>query len=293
MVIGLSLAFGICGWWYFSFLESVQYPLLIVLVLLIGIPHGANDFLLFRRLQGLHLSRKQVFRFFILYLAAVFAYLLGWLLIPVSAMVLFLIISAYHFGQSNWYYLNLPRWMATIVYLVWGAFVLGGALLWHWEESSRVVLQLVGYAPTCSNVVMDSVQWTLLGANLLLLLYLRFTRQVTSQQMYREAINLGVLSFLLLHTPLLVGFTIYFTLWHSLSSLLNQIIFFRSQWPSFTWLTYYRQAIPYTLLAIIGLFVLFLFQSMLFSNVSFVSTFFILIACITLPHIVLIEESFK
>lgn len=293
VVVGLSLAFGMCGWWWFPFLESIQYPLLIVLVLLIGMPHGATDFLLFRRLQGLKLSRKQVLRFFICYLAAVLIYLLGWLLIPVSALVLFLVISAYHFGQSNWYYLNLPRWIATIVYLAWGGFVLGGALLWHWEESSQVVAQLVGYAPTWSNVFMNQVQWMVLAGNLLLLLYLRLTDRVTNQQMCREIVSLGVLSFLLLHTPLLVGFTIYFTLWHSLGSLLNQIIFFRRQWPSFTLVTYYRQAIPYTLLAIVGLLGLFLFQSMLFSNASLVSTFFILIACVTLPHIILIEKSFS
>ena len=292
-VVALSLAFGMCGWWCFSFLELVQYPLLVALVLLIGIPHGANDFLLFRRLQGLRLSRKQVFRFFVFYLAAVFGYLVGWLLIPESALVMFLIISAYHFGQSNWYYLNLPRWVAALVYLVWGAFVLGGALLWHWEDSRKVVAQLVGHAPTWSSVVVDNVQWALLAANMLLVFSLRFTHRITNQQMYRETVSLGVLSFLLLHTPLLVGFTVYFTLWHSLGSLLNQIIFFRSQWPSFTLLTYYRQAIPYTLLAISGLPGLFLFQSLLFSNASLVSSFFMLMACVTLPHIILIEESFK
>ncbi len=293
LVVALSLAFGICGWVCFSFLESVQYPLMIVLVLLIGMPHGATDFLLFRRLQDLKLSRKQVFRFFTFYLAAVFGYLLGWLLIPVSALALFLAISAYHFGQSNWYYLNLPRWIATIVYLAWGFFVLGGAILWNWEDSSKVVGQLIGYAPTWSSSTMGMVQWLLLIFNIFLLLCLRFTRQVNNQQMCREIGSLGVLSFLLFYTPLLVGFTIYFTLWHSLSSLLNQITFFRSRWPSFTLITYYRQAIPYTLFAIIGLFGLFILQSMLFSNISLVSTFFMLIACVTLPHIILIEESFK
>jgi Brp/Blh family beta-carotene 15,15'-monooxygenase len=292
-VASITLAFGILGRLWPDFLHQIQYPIFIVLILLIGIPHGATDYLLFRRLHGARLKKKQVFQFFVCYLTAAFGYLLCWLWLPVCALILFLVISAYHFGQSNWQYLHLSRRIACMVYIVWGACVLGGALLWHWDESSAIIGQLVGNELVWSDSAMAKLQWLLLLLCILLIIGLRFMHLVNYSQMFREMTSLVILSFVLFHTPLLVGFSIYFTLWHSLGSLLNQVAFFRRQSPSFTLLHYYRQAAPYTLLSLVGLFLLVLSKPVLFSDVSLVTLFFILIACITLPHIFLVEESYK
>ncbi len=292
-VLGITLAFGILGWLWPDFLIQIQYPIFVVLILLIGIPHGATDFLLYKRLQGEALKKKHIFRFFLYYLAAAFGYLLCWLTLPAFALILFLIISAYHFGQSNWQYLQLSRFKSFVLYSVWGTCVLGGALLWHWDESSVIIGQLLGGALTWTNSEMASVQWLLLLLCISLIIGLRLIRSLNTQQMFREITNLVVLSFVLFHTPLLVGFALYFALWHSLGSLLNQVAFFRRQTPSFTLLHYYIQAAPYTLLSLVGLFLLVLGKPFFGSDVSLISLFFVLIACITLPHIFLVEESYK
>jgi Brp/Blh family beta-carotene 15,15'-monooxygenase len=293
LVLGITLVFGILGWLRPDFLYQIQYPVFVVLILLIGIPHGATDFLLYRRLQGAELQKKQIFRFFLYYLTAAFGYLICWLTFPIFALILFLFISAYHFGQSNWQYLQLSRLKSFIVYSIWGACVLGGALLWHWEESSLIIEQLVVVALPWSNSEMAGIQWILLLLCILLIIGLRRIGSVNTPQMLREITNLLILSFVLFHTPLLLGFAIYFTLWHSLGSLLNQVAFFRRQTPSFTLLHYYLQAAPYTLLSLVGLFLLVLSKPFLGSDVSLISLFFVLIACITLPHILLVEESYK
>ncbi|MDZ4681971.1 MAG: Brp/Blh family beta-carotene 15,15'-dioxygenase [Saprospiraceae bacterium] len=292
-VASITLVFGILGWLWPDFLHQIQYPIFIVLVLLIGIPHGATDYLLFQRIHGVKLKKKQVFQFFLYYLVAAFGYLLCWLWLPVFALILFLAISAYHFGQSNWQYLRLSRMIAFMMYIVWGTCVLGGALLWHWDESSAIIGHLIGAELEWTDAEMAKIQWLLLLFCILLIIGLRLIRAVNSWQMLREITSLVLLSFVLFYTPLLVGFTIYFTLWHSLGSLLNQVAFFRRQTPSFTLLHYYRQAAPYTLLSLVGLFLLVLSQSVLSSETSIVSQFFILIACITLPHIFLVEKSYK
>jgi hypothetical protein len=67
-ILGLTLSFGILGWIRPDWLQQFQYALLGILVVLIGLPHGATDFLLFRRLQGKVLSKKEVFLFFLVYL---------------------------------------------------------------------------------------------------------------------------------------------------------------------------------------------------------------------------------
>jgi len=292
-VVLVTLAFGLFGMCWPELLQQIQYPLAGVLVLLIGLPHGATDFLLFRRLYGPELSRKQVVKFFLFYVAAVLGYLLVWLWMPVVAMVIFLLISAYHFGQSNWQTTTVAPGIRPVLNISFGAFIIGGAVLWHWDEGQPIVQQMMGYLPAWSNAFMANIQWFILLFHVLLLLGTRLVGQIDTAVLRRELLKISVLSFMLYFTPLLVGFTLYFTLWHSLSALLDQLLFFRHQWPSFTLTHYYYQAAPYTILATVGMPALMLGQSFMFPEASFLSLFLILIACITLPHIILVEERYK
>jgi hypothetical protein len=51
-ILMVTISFGLVGLCWPGLLQQIQYPLLAGLVLLIGLPHGATDFLLFRRLNG-------------------------------------------------------------------------------------------------------------------------------------------------------------------------------------------------------------------------------------------------
>lgn len=292
-ILMVTIFFGLVGMCWPGLLLQIQYPLLAGLVLLIGLPHGATDFLLFRRLNGPKLSRKQVFRFFLLYIIAVFGYLGVWLLFPAIALTSFLLISAYHFGQSNWQAQSLISRIRPVLNIAFGAFTIGGAVLWHWNEGYPIVRQMIGDIPVWSDTLMSNIQWLILLLNVVMLFGLRLNGQIDRSILFSEVLKLTTLSFMFYFTPLLVGFTLYFTLWHSLSSLLDQVSFFRLQWPSFTLSNYYYQAAPYTLLAVFGLFGLIFGQSVLFPQASILSLFLILIACVTLPHIVLVEERYK
>ena len=292
-IVMVTLAFGVAGMCWPEILQKIQYPLLVVLVLLVGLPHGATDFLLFRRLHGPELGRKKVFKFFFFYLVAVLGYLAVWLLFPRVAMITFLVISAYHFGQSNWQTLPVNPRIRPVLNVSFGTFTIGGAVLWHWDEGQNIVQQIIGDLPAWSDSTMANIQWFILLFNVAILFGVRLSGQINPSLLLREMVKLCVLSFMLYNTPLLVGFTLYFTLWHSLSSLLDQVLFFRHQWPSFTLTSYYYQAAPYTLLAIFGLLGLMFGQSFMFPEASFLSRFLILIACMTLPHIILVEERYK
>jgi Brp/Blh family beta-carotene 15,15'-monooxygenase len=292
-IVLVTISFGLVGLFWSDLLQQIQYPLLVGLVLLIGLPHGATDFLLFRRLYGPKLSRKQVFRFFLFYMIAVLGYMAVWLLFPTIALVSFLLISAYHFGQSNWQSLPLSAGFKSGLNVAFGAFTIGGAVLWHWKEGYPIVRQMIGDFPVWSETIMANIQWLILLLNVVILFGLRLTGQIDRPLLLSEVLKLAALSVMFYFTPLLVGFTLYFTLWHSLSSLLDQLSFFRHQWPDFTIINYYYQAAPYTFLAIIGLLGLAFGQSILFPEASLLSLFLILIACVTLPHIILVEERYK
>jgi beta-carotene 15,15'-dioxygenase len=289
----ITIFFGVLGFLFPDFLLKIQYLLLGGLTLAIGLPHGATDFLLFQHLQGLKLNKKQVISFFCGYLVAVFAYFLCWVVLPIPSLILFLVISMYHFGQSNWQDLRFSKGLSFVLFMSWGAFVLGGSVLWHWEESKIIIGQLIGFVPNYSLENMVTIQWSLLILNVFLISFLFLTKKINKLNFVVECTKLGLLSFLLYFSPLIVGFTIYFTLWHSLESLVNQLDFFRRQIPKFSVSDYYRQSAPYTFLAVLGLLGLIFSQSFFFAESSLISLFLILIACVTLPHIFLIEESLK
>ena len=98
----------------FQRLASVQYILLIIGTVVIGIPHGSADNSIFYRLS----PGTSPLVFYISYIAGIPAYGLIWFLLPVFALIIFLLNTFYHFGQSNLFYAAIPesRWVKKVIY---------------------------------------------------------------------------------------------------------------------------------------------------------------------------------
>lgn len=291
-VLGFTLIFAVAGMIAPTYVADIQYPLFVILVLIIGLPHGATDYLLYHRLNGKKLRKSQKIRFFIFYLSCVLGFIVLWTQFPVLSFCTFILISAYHFGQSNWESVDIAKPLLFILYSIWGAFTIGGAVLWHWDESSLIITQLIGFEPEISKSLANSIQLWLITLNGFLIFLLKWTHRISHDRFANEFLKLSILSVVFYSTPMLVGFTLYFALWHSLSSLLNQVAFYRQLWPSFSITDYYRQAAPYTLLAVFGLLLMIIAYRFYLPDVSYISTFMIFIASMTLPHIFLVEQSY-
>ncbi len=293
LIVFITLLFSFLGWKYLSFLELIQYPLLAILLITIGLPHGATDYLLFRRMNKSKLTNKQIYKFFAIYVATVIGFLILWFAFPLISFIIFILISSYHFGQSNWENIVITPKYSLLLNLFWGAFAIGGSVLWHWHDSKMIIGQVIGFVPDISQNVMDIVQLGLVVVNVLLIVLLNYYNTITSSQSIVELGKIAILASMFYFTPMLIGFALYFTLWHSLSSLMSQLSYYKKLWPSFTLSDYYYQAAPYTLLAILGFVIMVLGHSYILPGVSMISTFLIFIACVTLPHIIVVEESYQ
>ncbi len=293
LIVFITLMFAILGWMYPDFLEFIQYPLLAILLVTLGLPHGATDFLLFRRINKSKLSKEQILKFFTIYVAAVLGFLVMWLIFPLISFIIFILISSYHFGQSNWENIIIPKKYTLLLNLFWGAFAIGGSVLWHWQESKIIIGQVIGFVPDISQYFMDMIQLCLVIINCIFVISLRYSSTITSTQFWKELGKLAILSSLFYFTPMLIGFALYFTLWHSLSSLLSQLSYYKKLWPTFTLSDYYLQAAPYTALAVFGFGIMVLGHSYILPGVSMISTFLVFIACVTLPHIFVVDESYQ
>lgn len=181
--------------------------LAIILLVLIGIPHGAND--LFYRKDG---STAGVIRFLSSYVGVMVLYGLMWWFLPVGALALFLLISIHHFGQSNfeqqqlWY---LPS-------ILWGCLLIFAPILLHWEIALKIFSDMIG-RPIESSIALEWIY----GAGIIGSLFyaLVIWRKYSSHTAILLILQWVLVMTWLYMSPLLSGFIIVFTFWHSGQSL--------------------------------------------------------------------------
>ncbi|MCB9080275.1 MAG: Brp/Blh family beta-carotene 15,15'-dioxygenase [Lewinellaceae bacterium] len=276
-------------------LPLAAYPQLnivaLALVLLLGIPHGATDHILFHRLQNQHQLPIKTWQFYGLYMLLICVYGLLWMWSPGWALLLFVGISAYHFGQSNWHYVSWSSSLgATSVYLLWGSTVLLIPILSHAGESWPIIEAILQKPlPRWSATTQNTLLVILLGANLGVIGYAKITRKIRYRDLGWEVTNLALLAGMLYSLPLLAGFALYFAAWHSLSSVLDQITYFQKQAPDYSLKQFIRQATPYTMLAIVGMVAAMGWQAGQPEPLPW-GRLFMGIACLTLPHMILMEQ---
>lgn len=287
----LTLAFIAISLVFPTVMLNYGWQIAIILIVLLGIPHGASDHLIFLQLSRNGSNSKKLLHFYRYYLILMIIYGGLWWLLPTFAFGLFLTISVYHFGQSNWTAIAFPNKIhAALTYLCWGAFVLFVPILWHFEYAATIITNITGNA-----VLLVPPEWQIILCIILLLLnvWLIFHWWLQGALSYvnfqNELIKLLILSALFLSLPLLPGFAIYFVFWHSFGSVNDQILFFKSHFSTYTWKQYLRQTLPLSILAIAGLLFFYGIKTWWGAEAN-IGVLFLFISVITLPHMLLMEQ---
>lgn len=264
-----------------------------LLLIVFGVPHGASDYIIFKRIIQREGKSYTHLYFGVYYAAATLLYGVMWWYTPVMAFILFLVISAYHFGQSNWHSIDFRRlWQARATYGVWGLAVIGIPVLFHHQEASIIILEITG-------VSVDLSQWSapliysLIGLNLLQIVNLFEQELISKERFYRELSNFLLLVGLFATTPLLVGFGLYFMCWHSVSSTLDQLKIFQDWDQEYDLKKYLLQVIPLTALAFLGLGAIYYFLGDQMNHGINLGAFFLFIAIITVPHSILMDKLYS
>jgi Brp/Blh family beta-carotene 15,15'-monooxygenase len=239
----------------------VGYGFLLVGLITVGIPHGAVDHLIE---IGKWESRK-VPIFIVKYLALAALMGICWYFLADGALVIFLLYSAWHFGQADGELWKLNRPTS----LLWGGFLLVYILGTHTVETN-VILKSIGATEFAFSlpywIVFPWLIWSLIyqkSAFTITILWLTVATQL----------------------PLLLAFGLYFigqhsvTSWKHISSALNQSN--RSIW---------LHSLPFQLGAWLIL-ALFIFLWPTAGNYDFgalnkFGVFFIFISCISFPHVI-------
>ncbi|MGY6521159.1 MAG: Brp/Blh family beta-carotene 15,15'-dioxygenase [Mongoliitalea sp.] len=267
-----AIALGLLYLFFFQEKEWITYVFFTIVMATVGISHGAIDHLLVNP----NIRGKELLLFIGKYLGIMGAYLLVWLLFPLIGLLSFIVMSAYHFGQSH--YLNqLQDKKFKISYFLTGLFFLLLILWADFEQTSAIVatvLTIDGY--------QDYLLFSVILSGLLSIISGLFN---FGRHFLKSLPEILVLALLLSQLPLLMGFAIYFGFWHSLPSMLVEYNVLKKHWPSNRIKKFLFQLLPFTLLAFVGMGIMIFILANRVSSDSLIFIFFVMISLVSAPHI--------
>ncbi|MBC8153781.1 MAG: Brp/Blh family beta-carotene 15,15'-dioxygenase [Bacteroidetes bacterium] len=198
-----------------------QLAFCVGLLLIAGIPHGALDHLIEQE-RSIRQGKPFSLPFFILkYLLLIAAYGVGWLFFPVLSLVVFLLISAWHFGETDLEHApGTALW--SLARFASGSFVLAFILLTHTTETTPILARIVQNDPQSLQIWQGAASQPAgvlvgLAALTLVLTATAYRRQPIPVDGGRLG-RLGLVLLLTWPLPLLPAFVLYFGGWHALSS---------------------------------------------------------------------------
>jgi lycopene beta-cyclase len=254
-------------------IAPILWPILVVGFLGVGLPHGALDYLEDAKTE----STNGLLAFVSTYVLKAILVGVSWYFLPNATLLFFIIFSAWHFGQADFFAFKVPQLFTTFI---WGLLVLLLVFVTHLQETSNIML-LVN-ANTVANIVAGLQKIPivvllspfLIAAMLFSVLYKRLQFLLTF--FYLAASY---------YVPILLAFGSYFIFEHSMHG-----------W-QFLQHTYkktsgqlFKKAMPFTIAAIVMALGLYLYVNNL---EKFIAVFFVFIACISLPHVLSMHRLYK
>jgi Brp/Blh family beta-carotene 15,15'-monooxygenase len=277
-----------------EWLVSSSLVIALVLILFIGIPHGANDHLLFFNLINKRIDEKnnKSTLFFAIYIGLILLYAGCWYIFPTFSLGLFILISIYHFGQSNLYISPIESKIVKLISIfLSGSFVLLTPIFAH-IETALPVIQTLAKDPYFLTISEESGNKLAISAGILMIIHwviLMLSKHINIKNGLHEILNVFLLFGLFYYSPLWIGFAIYFTLWHAIPSIEDQINFFKTTRANYNFGKYVREIFPFSVIALLGLFLAFQFSGNYISVNQGIALLFSFIAVITLPHMIMMD----
>ena len=264
-------------WVSIQFGEVVEDFLAYIMVISVGILHGANDLLI---LSTKDQKDKKLIKNLLIYIGIILLCVVIYLLSSFVAIVLFVVLSAYHFGEEHLSHkINVNFGFNAVYFLSYGLFIF--ALLFYQSMSDVDVIMTELTGLTFSKI---QIEITLIVSAIFLStgsVYLILMKRNESVLFLREFLYL-VLLFLVFNTSsLILGFAIYFILWHSIPSIIHQIEFISGSLNKRNVIAYVKKALIYWVISIAGLLVLY----QLLPEIKLLATVvFVILFAVTAPH---------
>lgn len=269
-----------------------------VMVAIVGVPHGGLDHWTGRRLLESRFEGRWWMMFFPGYLSISAIVAFSWVFFPVATVIGFFLVSAWHFGREDQYSSmshNLTSRFTTGTKHL-SAIALGGLVIWIpailRPDEMELLLRIIvpGDSETQAEQIVFITSW--IAMVMCPLGGLFFCMRLIDQRRDWNAWVAPATAVLAATTPILVSFTAFFCLWHSILGLSR----LRTQ-EGITGVAFLRSVLPLSVLAVCGVaisgwwFIAATKGSSIDTVLASLQTLFIGLSAIAVPHLLLHEWS--
>lgn len=276
--------------------ENIQFLFFMTGILTLGVPHGAADLLVaMQNAKGEKKSFSRVY-FFSNYLGRLLLFGAILILFPLLGNILFMVFAAYHFGETDLKQFKNDSFLGKLFIISYGLVILGVILLNHFKEVIPMLQYFdagTEYLPVLNYInEYRYVLLTFLVVFFFSTTFLYFYNFGSSRNLQGEfLLQFAFLIIILFQLPMLLGFTFYFVIWHSVLSLKN-IIQYLQNGSNLSYTIIAKQIGLYSSLAIIG-FSLFGMTGFMFANEESLMVYvFLGLAILTAPHMQIIHDMY-
>jgi Brp/Blh family beta-carotene 15,15'-monooxygenase len=258
---------------------------MLITFLIFGVPHGSLDLFIEGGMDEKKDKRKVFFR----YVATVAVYGLVWYVLPEFALIVFIMITAFHFGEIDWVgegskLLNKSKYF--VLGMCWILFLLSS----HLQEALNV-FDAITRRQVEKTVFIDLAQSAYvfsIAGMLGMFVFLYFDRRnaYSDPRLFYFALIQHLFLFILSNVmPLWFFFAFYFGIWHSVLSLdkIRKYIGMGNTLPQ--WMKLIKLSLPFSVLAWIGIVYFILLTSKMDDKAGMLSIVFIGLSVLTLPHL--------
>lgn len=274
---------------------KIQLMYFAIMIGATGIPHGALDHIIAKTSATSNGQSFSIQQFLGRYILAILLYSASWIFFPGISLIIFLAISAWHFGETDLSNAD-ETWQWNLSRLLWGSLVLMLILLSHFEETASVVLRITKESEiaqiTLDYIKNNSTHYFSVVISLFFTTATIAHRKNKISISYLYIINLVSILILCSQLPLLPAFALYFGGWHAIRSfeIIFKFLHDAKEEMASKPLTMWKNALPMTFLAAFG----FIFMAFIWKGTGMkmdpLPAIFIFLSIITLPHLDVMDK---
>jgi len=262
----------------------------LLLILSIGISHGALDNQKGKKLTQLYNIKNSYF-FYLMYSIIVVGIISFWLLLPTTSLIIFLIVASYHFGKEDTEFLIKNKNASNLIlYFLKGSLIIIAPLMFHFTETINI-FKLLLIQDENFYLFLDFIEsnqilsFALLASLLVNIYYFINNFKTLNILIFFDFLSIVVLNYFV--SPL-IAFTIYFCFLHSFRhsiTLINELD--KDNFRNGAYI-FIKKALPITFLTSIFFVISLYFLSNYYQlSDAILKVIFIGLASLTFPHILL------
>ena len=263
-----------------------------------GVPHGAADLLVATQNANSRNKLFSKFRFLAVYISRLLIFAAILWFFPLTGILLFILFAAYHFGETDLYQFKINTLSGKAFVIFYGLLILSIILLHHFDEV-KPLFQFFSAARENAVLInwLDLNRYNVISVSGILFfttafIYFLNNKNAHSIDKGEFLIRFAVILFILFNLPMLLGFTFYFVVWHSVLSL-NNIVNYLKKNSSYTQDIIRREIILYSVMAIVGIALFGLTGFMFISSNAMVVYLFLGLAVLTAPHMQIMHDMYN